>query len=176
MQLCRQCRGGEIAQCARCGGSGWISDTGRRQAGASPVTSKAPPLQHPADRQSPRRKKRRKVLSASDSPVSDEQLALRQRNREQDEAARRARQKQRQTALQERHAQELAAKRERQREAEARRKRRRLQDADRRQQEVLQRTLRPAGSQGTIVGPSTSSTTPSAKQRKAKTPHRPKRR
>lgn len=175
MRLCKYCRGGEIPQCSKCGGSGWFSDTDLRRKRGANVISKEPPICHPSERLTKRRKKPRKTLSVPDTATDAEQLARRQRIREEDDAAWQARQNHRHAALQKRHEEELAAKRERCRVAEERRQRRRLQEAANLQQDMLQRNLRPAGSLGTIVGPSKNTAAPSGKKRKAKSKVPPKR-
>ncbi len=149
MEFCSRCQGGAIdaPNCPVCGGSGWIEEASSAEPAAS--IPPAPPLGRPSAR--PRQGKE---LSRNASSVGT-QFALTQEQQQAQEAARKKRaQKRRERRARERDEQRRKAAEEKriQHLQEVKRRIEQKLDRDRKEREVLAKDLRPAGTEGTIVG------------------------
>lgn len=149
MEFCPRCLGGVIdaPNCPACGGSGWIEESSPTE--PSPSIPPAPPLGHPSTRARQRKKLGRLTDPAGArfalSPEQQQAQEAARQKRAQKRRERRARQReeQRRRAAEEKRIQHL---REVKCRAEAK------LDRDRKEREILRKDLRPAGTEGTIVG------------------------
>jgi len=151
MEFCPRCQGGSIdaPNCPVCGGSGWIDETA--PAAPQPGVSTAPPMAHPSARPRHRLKRGRidRTPGSNGPTASDEALQARQAAAKKERAKRR-----RERRAKEREEQRLRAAEEKRIQHLKEVKRRALAkvERERKAREVLAKDLRPAGTEGTVVG------------------------